>query len=56
MEPGEGYKEAGYLLHRKSGDQELIVTAYVDKILVWPRLRDDDVEEGDQFYITYRVS
>ena len=54
MAPDEGYRTARLMLDKRYGNTEKIVSSYINKILDWPIIRNDDVENLDEFSILLR--
>ena len=46
---GIGYKEARKSLEKRYGNSDLIVTKYINSILTFQNIRNDDVEKLDEF-------
>ncbi|KAL0150819.1 hypothetical protein M9458_051514 [Cirrhinus mrigala] len=42
MEPNKGYKKAWDLLHKEFGDELKIASAYIDKMLNWAQIKQED--------------
>ena len=46
-----GYGRARELLHKRFGNQEKIVSTYIDRVLNWPQIKGDNVEAFDEFSV-----
>ncbi|XP_068243775.1 uncharacterized protein [Palaemon carinicauda] len=49
LEASEGYRQARKLLEERYGNFEQIATAFVDKIIKWKEMRENDAEEHDKY-------
>ena len=55
MEKKRGYMEARRLLDKRYGQKEKIVTAYIKKIMDWPKIEANNVDNLDEFAIVLRT-
>ncbi|KAL3975057.1 hypothetical protein ACER0C_023683 [Sarotherodon galilaeus] len=44
MTPSKGYREARRLLHKHYGDELRIASAFIEKALKWPQVKNDDAK------------
>ncbi|XP_068233412.1 uncharacterized protein [Palaemon carinicauda] len=55
LEASEGYKQARKLLEEQYGNLEQIATAFVDKIIKWKDIRENNEEEYDEYSVTLKT-
>ncbi|XP_068245320.1 uncharacterized protein [Palaemon carinicauda] len=51
LEASEGYKQARKLLEERYGNLEQIASAFVDKIIKWKAIRENNAEEYDEYSV-----
>ena len=55
MDSSRGYQEARRLLHKRYGNPEKIVAAYIQKVFNWPAIHDRNIDDLDEFSIVLRT-
>ncbi|XP_068237238.1 uncharacterized protein [Palaemon carinicauda] len=55
LEASEGYKQARKLLEERYGNLEQIATAFVEKIIKWKDIRENNAEEYDEYSVALKT-
>ncbi|XP_068229735.1 uncharacterized protein [Palaemon carinicauda] len=55
LEASEGYKQARKLLEERYGNLEQIATAFVEKIIKWKYIRENNAEEYDEYSVALKT-
>ncbi|XP_043217631.1 uncharacterized protein LOC122379454 [Amphibalanus amphitrite] len=55
MSPDVGYREARRLLQKRYGNEENISAAHIEKLLVWPNIKADNIESLQSFAVAMMV-